>query len=76
MKVIIANRCDNSFGIAESKKDRAKFRKNDKFLTSSTKEAMTISKAGLVQISGGPKPTEKSTYFKDTIEKCPTRKGL
>jgi len=53
-KVTIANRRDNSFSVAELKKDRVEFKKNVKFPKSSTKEAMTISKAKLVQITGGP----------------------
>jgi len=48
MEVTIANHHDSSFNVAESKKNRAKFRKNDKFPTSSTEEMMTISKAGPV----------------------------
>jgi len=68
MEVIIANRRDNAFRDAKSKNDRAEFKKNAKFSSSSTKETMTISKVGRVQISGGPNPTEKrSTHFKDMI---------
>ena len=68
MEVTIANRHDSSFSIVESKNDRAEFKKNARFSTSSIKEEMTISKVGRVQISGGPNPTEKrSTHFKDMI---------
>jgi len=45
MEVTIAYHRNNSFSVAESKKDRAEFKKNVKFSKSSTKEAMTISKA-------------------------------
>ena len=59
MEVTIANHCDNSFSVAESKKDSAKFRKNAKFSTSSTKEAITTSKVELVRIAGEPNLEEK-----------------
>jgi len=58
MEVIIANHCDNSFSVIESKNDSPEFKKNAKFSTSLIKSTMTISKAP-VQISGGPDPTEK-----------------
>jgi len=59
------------------KKDRVTIRKNAKFSTSSTKEAMTISKARPVHNSGGSNPEEKRTApFKDMIRRCPTLKEL
>ena len=77
MEVTIANRRCSFFCIAESKKDRAEFRKNDKFSTSSTKEAMTVFKTRPVRILGGPNLEEKtSTPFKNTIRRCPTLKEL
>ena len=77
MEVTIANRRCSFFCIVESKKDRAEFRKNDKFSTSSTKEAMTIFKTRPVRILGGPNLEEKtSTPFKNTIRRCPTLKEL
>ena len=73
----IANRCNSCFSVAESKNDRAEFKKNAKFSSSSIKETMTISKVGLVQISGGLNPTEKrSVHFKDKIRTRPTLKEL
>jgi len=51
MEVTIANHRDSSFHVVESKKDRVEFRKNAKFCTSLTKEAMTISKVEPVRIS-------------------------
>jgi len=45
VELTIANSHDNSFSVVESKKNRAEFGNNAKFCTSSTKEAMTISKA-------------------------------
>ena len=66
MEVTIANRRGTCFGVVKSKNNRDEFKKNVKFSISSIKAAMTISKAGLVQISGGPNPTEKrSAHFKD-----------
>ena len=56
IKVTIANHRDSFFSVIESKKDRAEFRKNVKFSKSSTKEAMTISKAEPVWIKGKPNP--------------------
>jgi len=77
IEVTVANRCGNSFNVVESKKDRVEFRKNAKLSTSSTQETMTISMAGPVRISEGPKPKEKiSAPFKDTIRRRPTVKEL
>jgi len=50
VEVTIANRRDSPFSVTEPKNDRAEFKKNAKVSTSSIKEAMTISKAGPVQI--------------------------
>ena len=77
MEITIANCCGCSLGAAELKNDRAKFKKNVKYSTNSTKEVMTISKAGPVPISRGPNPGEKrSMPFKDTIRSSPTLKEL
>jgi len=77
MEVTIANYRGTSFGVAESENDRAEFKKNAKFFTSSIKETMTISKVGPVQILGGPNPTEKrSVHFKDIIRRRPTLEEL
>jgi len=77
LEVTIANRCESCFGFVQSKNDKAEFKKNVKFPTRSTKEAMTISNAGLVRISGGPNPKEKrSVPLKDTIRRRPTLKEL
>jgi len=77
MEVTIANRCANSFSVAELKKGRDEFKKSVKFFTSSNKEAMTLSKVELVHIMGGPNPEEKrSASFKDTIRRCLTLKEL
>jgi len=61
MEVTTTNRHDNSFNVAELKKDRAEFKKSVKFSTSSTKEAMTVSRARPVRISGRPNQKEKET---------------
>ena len=77
MEVTIANRRDNSFNVAESKRDMVEFMKNAKFSTSSTQEMMTISRAGPVLILGGPNPEEKKiTTFKDRQRRCRTLKEL
>ena len=77
LSLCITNRRHNSFSVAESRNDRVEFKKNAKFSSSLTKETMTTSKAGPVQISGGPNPTEKRrAHFKDTIGRCPTLKEL
>ena len=55
MEVTVANRHGSSFGIAKSEKDRAKVKKNVNFSKNSTKEAMTISKAEPVWITGKPR---------------------
>jgi len=76
MVVAIANLRDSSFSVAESKNDRAEFKKNVKFSISSIKETMTISKVGPIQISRGPNQIEKrSAHFKDTIRRRPTLKN-
>jgi len=59
MEVTTANNCSNSFSVVEWKKDKAEFNKNVKFFKNSTKEAMTISKAELVEIIGRPNLEEK-----------------
>jgi len=67
MKVTTANHRGNFFSVAKSKKDRAGFNKDVKFSKSLTKEAMTISTAEAVRITGRPNSEEKrSTPFKDT----------
>jgi len=77
MEITIANHCDSSFSVAELINDRAEFKKNVKFSTSSIKVVMTISKVGPVQILGGPNPREKRRlHFKDTIRRRPTLKEL
>jgi len=48
MKFTIANHRGTLFSVVESKNDKAKFKKNIVFSTSSIKKAMTISKAELV----------------------------
>jgi len=48
MEVTIGNHCDSSFSVNGLKKDKAEFGETAKFSTRSTKEAMTISKAGLI----------------------------
>jgi len=74
MEVTIANRRDSSFSVDESKNDKAEFKKNVKFSTSSTKEAITISKAELVRITGRQNSKEKrSEPFKNTIRRCPLK---
>ena len=77
MGVTIANRHGNSFGFIESKKDNSEFKRNVKFSKNSTKEAVSISKAEPVQITGRPKLEEKrSMPFKDAIKRHPTLKEL
>jgi len=77
IEITIANRRGCSFGAAESKNNRAKFKKNVKFSTSSTKEAMTISKVGPVWTSGEPNPEQKrSVPFKHMIRRHPALKEL
>ena len=48
MEITIANRCGSSFSILKPKKARDEFKKNVKFFTILTKEAMAISKVELV----------------------------
>ena len=75
MKVPIINSRNSSFIVADSKRDQVKVKKNVKFSKHSTKEAMIISKAKLVRITGKPNSEEKrSAPFRDTIRRCPTLK--
>jgi len=60
VEVTIANRHENSFSVAESKKDKTEFKKNVKFSKSSTTKAMKISKAQPVRIMGRPNLEDKS----------------
>ena len=77
MQVTIANHCGTSFSVVESKKDMAEFRRNGKYSTGSTEEAMTIFKTRPVRITGGPNPEEKrSMPFKDTIRRRLTLEEL
>jgi len=77
MKVNIANLRGSSFSVAEWKNDRVEFKKNVKFFTSSTKEAMTISKVEPVGITWRPNLEEnRSAPFKDMIRRRPTLKEL
>jgi len=55
MEVTIAIRCGSSFGITESKTNRAIVKKNVKFSKNSTKEAVTVFKTEPVQITGKPR---------------------
>ena len=48
IEATITNSRDNSFNVAELKKDREEFRKNVMFFIHSTQETMTISRAGPV----------------------------
>ena len=66
MKVMIANRYNNSFNFIESKKDRAKFKRNVKLFKNSTEEAAFISIGGPIRITRKLKlEDKKSTPFKD-----------
>jgi len=77
MEVTIASRCDSSFSIAESKRDRVEVKKNFKFSKNSTKETMTVSKTEVVCIIGKPNSEDKrSVSFKDTTRRHPTLKEL
>jgi len=70
MEVTTSNHRGSSFSVAEPKNSMAKFKKNVKFSTSSTKEAMSIPKAEPIRITGRPNPQEKrSAPFKDIIKK-------
>jgi len=61
MEVTIVDRRGNSFDFAESKKDKAKFKRNVKFSKNSTKEVMPISKPKSVWITGKPKLEDKKS---------------
>ena len=66
MEVMIANRYNNSFDFIESKRDRAKFKRNVKLFKNSTKEATFISIRGPIRIMRKIKlEDKKSTPFKD-----------
>ena len=67
MKVTIAYRRETSFGFAESKKDKAKFRIN---VENATKEAVSPFQAKLIRIPRKQRREEKrSAFFKDVIRR-------
>jgi len=70
MEVTIANRHGNSFDFAKPKKDKDEFKRNIEFSINVTKEAMSIFKVELVQITGRSKLEEKrSMPFKGATRK-------
>ena len=77
MGVTIASRHDSSLSFAETKRDRAKVKKNVRFSKNSTKEMMTATKAEPICITGKPNLEERRGMpFKDTIKRHPTLKEL
>jgi len=72
-----ANCHRDSFGFTKLKKDEAEYKTNVKFSMSSIKEAMSISKANLVWITGKRKMKEKrSTPFMNITKRFPMPKEL
>jgi len=59
IEVTISKCHNNSFGFAESKKDKGEFRRNFSFSKYSTKKTMSISNVELVQIMGNLKENIK-----------------
>jgi len=77
IEVTIASRHDSSLSFIETKRDRAKVKKNVRFSKNSTKETMTATKAKLIYIIGKPNSEKKRGMpFKDTIKRHPTLKEL
>ena len=59
MQVTIANRRGTSFGFAESKKDKARLKRNGEFSRNSIKEAMSDFEAKSVRIAGKSRQEQK-----------------
>jgi len=77
MEATIVSRRDSSLSFAETKRGRAKVKKNVRCSKKSTLETMTVTKAKLVRITRKPNSKEKRGMpFKDTMRRQPTLKEL
>ena len=63
MEVTTANRCDNSFDFAKSKRDKSEFKRNVDFTKNSTKKAMSTFKVEPIRVTEKPKLEEKRAHL-------------